>query len=186
MMRRRLMLPTFILLACLTACQSSQVAGNGNDADPVDARLSAGYSLLHSLVKDESGVAGILSVKQASDETTAIIKDIAAASHDARKQLEAFAQADARIVLDRPQLPEVEQSTRGSIALATGGGLLFAGDFELRLLLTQLDALQYGQHMAEQVARMDGDEERSQWLREFSKRYADLRKRVIERLALRG
>src|ERR1051325_31144 len=109
-----------------------------------------GYSLLYELASKQSNVDKILIVKHAHPKIAALIKEIAQTFGQGKDQLESLAQKDPRLSLKSIHLPPLEQKTRESIEATTTKTLLFASgkEFELQLLLTQVQALDYASHLA--------------------------------------
>ena len=178
---------TMALLTGCTAGQSTSPPHNSapsrNDHPALSRPVIEGYSLLYELVSNESGVDGIFIIKTASPKTVELIRTIADVSRQAVKKLHSFTEIDSRLVLDQTGLPQVESATRAAIESKISRQLLFAGDdFELRLLLTQLEATHYGAALANQLAQIDDNERRSQWLVEFAKQYNDLYEKLLTQL----
>ena len=164
--------------------RSSRTAARGGG---VDLQLSEGYGLLYALLSKQSRLDGILIVKSASKQTEQLLREIAAASGEGVSQLEAFAKTDERLLINWTGLREVEARVRDSIESAIGKQLLFAGDdFELRVLLTQAEALQYGAHLGRIIGGIDQDEQRSAWAQRLADQYDGLRDRVVASLKVAG
>jgi hypothetical protein len=116
--------------------------------------LNNSASLLASLLKDEKNLNKILLIKSHSKELGGLIDAISRAAADGEKQLEVLAQDDPGLNLNALELPSGEQAARKAIAKTKEYDLLFSsGDnFAFNLLITQIDALSYGSHLAEIVA----------------------------------
>jgi hypothetical protein len=112
-------------------------------------------SLLSNLLKDEKNLNKILFIKFHSKQLGGLVDAISHTAADGEKQLEALAQSDPGLNLDAVELPPGEQAARKAIAKTKEHDLLFSsGDnFAFNLLLTQADALSYGSHLAEIVAK---------------------------------
>jgi hypothetical protein len=113
-----------------------------------------GYGLLYDLTGNEQNVDKILLVKTATAQVAAEIKHIAQLLGQAHEQLDAFAKQDPLLRFGTTRLLTVEQKTRESIASQTTKGLLVSRgrEFDLHLLLTQVQALQYASHLAQELA----------------------------------
>lgn len=174
-----------IALLMLSGCAAPKQQSADAQA-PANTQLSHGYSLLYSLVSKQSNLDKVLILKSASEPTKQLIKRIAQASAAAKKQIEELAKLDPALVLNDEGLPAIESATRAAIESATSKQLLFGGDsFELRLLLTQVEATRYGAALARQLAAADPDPARVSWLESFAQQYEDLNRDVIARLAAR-
>lgn len=153
--------------------------------DAADQRMVEGYSLLYELVSSEQDLDGIFMLKSASEPTTQIISDIASTSAMAARRLEQWNKANPAYGIRQPNLPAVETDARAKIEELTTYNLLTAGpDFELRLLLTQVDATTYGAALATVLADSDSNEERARFCRELAERFTEFNTRVRGRLAL--
>ncbi|MGE4557720.1 MAG: hypothetical protein AB7D07_12965 [Desulfovibrionaceae bacterium] len=145
--------------------------------------LAIGYSLLFDLVDDEQGVDEILSIKSVSKPTEAIIRRIARVSAQAASELNSLKNLTPSLQLDDVELPLVEKATRKSIAVKTAMDLLVSLDsFEVRLLLTQAQALRYGAYLALELKSLDSNRKRRHWLESFSKTCGELYDQVVARL----
>jgi hypothetical protein len=81
-------------------------------------------------------------------------------------------------------LPAMEEKTRAAIESTTTKDLLFSSGraFELRLLLTQVQALGYAGHLAAQLADQEGNAKRKEFLTQFAKQCEEHHKQVVELL----
>src|SRR5471030_1142340 len=95
-----------------------------------------GYSLLYQLMSQESDVAKILIIKHADPPVADMIKKIASACDQARKELDAFHEKDRHLSFEMANLPEMEQKTRAAIQSTVTKQLLLSSGrtFESRLL----------------------------------------------------
>jgi hypothetical protein len=144
-----------------------------------------GYSLLYELTGKEQNVDKILIVKNANAKVSAEIKAIAQMFGQAHDQLDAFAKQDARLRFRATHLPTLEQTTRDSIESRTTRELLFSSshDFELQLLLTQVQALQYATHLAKELGSQDDNKNRKTFLDQFSKQCEQHHQTVVQLLS---
>jgi hypothetical protein len=119
--------------------------------------------LLHQLLNDQKNVSLLLFIKREQDDVKKLVKKIAAASGAGSKLLEEFAKADPSIHLDDLRLPPGDAATREAIASTKKKELLGqAGDeFELTLLLTQIEALSYAWHLAKVAGENESQPERA-------------------------
>ena len=172
----------------VSGCQSEPTTGPATKAmvNATGDDLSQGYSLLRSLLNDESDVAKILLVKTVKPETKVVIKDISTISKAALEDLDAFAKLDKTLKVGKPTLPFVEAAARTAIDWATTKQLLLERkEFERDLLLTQVQSMQYGAALAGQLSLVDKQPDRQVWLKKLAKAYADLGDRVTDRLEVR-
>lgn len=144
------------------------------------ATLSEGYALLHTLLAQNQRVAGIFMVKGASEDLRRLIQDIATASADGRKQIEAFAEADPALSIEGASLPLIEVETRSAIEKTVSSELLgSAGDeLERRLAVEQIKATRYASHLAASIAAIDTDAQRAAFLDELNARFETFHARL--------
>lgn len=170
--------------ALLSGCQTSQPS-SAVPAQPVHrSSLSQGYSLLFQLLDDESNVSKLLWIKRERPEFGRLIKEISASASAAHKQLSAFAKADPNLSLQLKPLPQIEAQTREAISKAQGKTLLGdKGDaLEVDLLVTQLEALNYGANLARVLAQAEPNSARRAFLTRLSAEWLQLHGRVHEML----
>lgn len=148
------------------------------------AELNRGYAALASLLGDERKVHQILAIKNENLPVRLLTQEIAAASAEADDTLTQLRSLDPPLNLEQPPgLPMIEAATRDSIAMETALDLLFSTDtFETRLLLSQGQALRYGQCLAIRLKEADPNEERSAWLGELATEYERLYKDIVDAL----
>jgi hypothetical protein len=84
-------------------------------------------------------------------------------------------------------LPAVEEKTRDSIQSTNTKRPLFSTgkDFEIRLLLTQIQALDYASHLARALENQEDNKERKAFLSDFSKQCDQHYKNVMQLLSVR-
>ena len=147
--------------ACfLTGCQSPKAVR------PVQSGASIRnncYSLLHQLLDEQKDVSMLRFIKSEHSDVKTLVKRIATTSEAGAKLLEKFAKDDPSIRLDDLRLPPGEVATRDAIASTKEQELLSqTGDkFELTLLLTQTEALNYASHLAKVVGENEPQPERA-------------------------
>lgn len=149
--------------------QSTPAPAKLSDARKMAERNNA-VSLLYDLMQDEKNLSKILIIKHGDAEFDQLIKAIAQTSHDTGARLEAMAGADPQVKLHALELPAGEKATRDSIAKTKEHELLFSSgtNFEFQLLLTQVDALSYGWHLAKIAAGNSAQPEEAQAFTEIS------------------
>ncbi len=154
----------------------------GSAQDLQFVRRNQGYSLFYGLMSDEKNVSKLLLIKKEQSDVGDLIRDIARASGEIAKQLESFARADSHLFLKMPGLPIAEQQTRDLIGKTRAKELITKGGekFEVRILLTQSEALTYGSHLAVIVQSMETDPGRKQFMSEASQKLAALHQRIID------
>jgi hypothetical protein len=143
-----------------------------------------GYSLLYTLADKQSNVDKVLIIKHASEKVSVEIKQIAQVFSQAKKQLDEFAKQDGSLNFKMSHLPPMEEKTRAAIESTTTKDLLFSSGkaFELRLLLTQVQALDYASHLANQLAGQNGNTKRKEFLTQFARQCEQHHKQVIDLL----
>jgi hypothetical protein len=142
------------------------------------------YSLLYQLMSQDSDVAKILIIKHADSPVADVIKEIASACGQARKELDSFHENDRHLSLAMTNLPQVEQQTRAAIdSTVTKQLLTFSGKtFEHRLLFTQAEAMNYAAHLTNVLREQEDNANRKNFLATLSERCTSLHDKVIDLL----
>ena len=154
----------FFTLGLLTGCQSPKAPLTQAFAAP--STRNNGYSLLHQLLAQQKNVGLLRFIRPEQADVKELMKQIAATSGAGATLLEKFAKEDPSISLEDFRLPPAEVATRAAIAAAKQKELLSqsGSTFELTLLLTQTEALNYGWHLAEITSQNEPQPERAQAL----------------------
>jgi len=144
-----------------------------------------GFSLLYDLATKQRNVDKILVLKHVNARTESEIKEIAQLFHQAQEEFDSFARQDSSLNFQATHLPALEEKTRDSIQSTTTKDLLFSTgkDFELRLLLTQVQALNYASHLANVLRDKDYNRTRKSFLSEFSKQCDQHHQKVMQLLS---
>jgi len=182
------LLPLLIVLCgCGFLHQSStetpgpQATTTGEGTTPrVHDTNGSGYALLFDLVGEEKNVSKLLIIKRERAELRDLIRGISQRCGQAHKELEGFGGADRTLNLKAHGLPVIESETRAAIAKTKAKQLLTESgkEFELRLLISQHEALTYGAHLAATVAKNETNPQRAQFLRQLSSDLTALEQRV--------
>lgn len=171
------------LLFCIAALLCMTMIGCESQPVMTTTEMPSNVGLLYELVSKQKQVGMILIIKSIPEPTAALVRDIADASKDATQTLESLADKNA---LKQNTLPPLEQAVRDAIEAHQRKVLLTAGDdAELRLLLTQTQATQYAQHLAEQLALQWSDNNAKAKLNDMAARFKALNARTIDRLAVK-
>jgi hypothetical protein len=183
-MRSRLLrIFALILFCCLCGCKTSrQESAVQQSFDTTTPEKQGGnlqtrnnaLALLDDLMNDEKNVSKILIIKHNSDELGKLIGDISKTAGNDAKMLEALAKTEPGLNLKSFDLPPGEMATRKAISKTKQELLLHSKDaeFQFQLLLTQVEALNYGAHLALVIAENESQSERT---REFLRMSAELR-----------
>jgi hypothetical protein len=178
-----------LLLCSLCACQSTRqpaaaspspaVAGPGKNGFDIQTRDNA-LALLDDLLGDEKNLSKILIIKHNSDELGKLVEDISKTAGNGAKMLEALAKTQPGLNLKATSLPRGEVATRKAISKTKEQLLLHSkeAEFEFQLLLTQVEALNYGAHLAMVVADSETDANGTREFLRLSAQLRDLRERV--------
>lgn len=177
-------LSLFVLVGCKSVHDDRSTEPTRAGTNQVQ---NEGYSLLYELLGKEKNVNRVLLVKRETPELRELIGDIAREADDAADQLKQFATTDPTLDLNQTALPFAERKVRSSIQSARTKELLTSsgGEFELRLLLTQAEALTYGQHLAKTLAAREGDLRRRLFLENVSRRFEQLHQKLMGLLLTR-
>ena len=173
-----------LVLAGLLVAVSGCAAGPPRATALGDAELNHGYALLWATVTDLTRVEQVLWVKRPSDEVAVLLRAISAFAREAQGELEALARADARLGYDADGLPQVETAAREALERSSRRRILGSSGkaFELQILLTQRQALDYVSHVARVLGEREADETRRAYLAELEDRSGALYGRVVGHL----
>lgn len=186
----------FLLLACgLCGCRSTGFKSETTGASPesngsvrpanIDQHIRNNCaSLLYDLLGDEKNLSKLLLVKRESDELERLVKSISSAAGDGAKELERLAETDRSLDLHAMGLPSGEAATREAVAKTKTSLLLHSkgADFEFNLLLTQIEALNYGAHLAKVAAANEAQPGPAREFSELSRLLNALQEQVTARL----
>lgn len=177
-----------VLFLCLliSGCQTPPQKPSVESSDSQNTRNNC-YSLLAQLLNDEKDVSKLRFIKREDAELKLLIKKISDAARTGAAQIESFAKSDASLKLDETQLPPGEAKTRQDIAAAKQKILLGESgpNFELDLLLTQIEALNYAAHLAKVAGDNDFQPERKRYLMQLSRQMQSLHDETEAQLTLR-
>jgi hypothetical protein len=156
-----------LLVFTLNACSSMT---SQKPVPPTDGHrtIAQGYSLLYGITSQQKDLKKLLLVKIESDPVDAVISELADYTGELSAELEDMAKRYPALTVNTQFLPEVEVKTRESITAETTNIFLASkgADFERRLLLKQLTALEQERHMAKVMVQMEtADERRAFWKR---------------------
>src|SRR5262249_31099815 len=131
-------------------------------------------------------ISKILIIKHSSDAVGKLINAISDTAGEGAKELDAMAKSDPSLNLKALQLPPGEKATRDAVSKTKEHELLFtSGDtFELNLLLTQTEALNYGSHLAKIAAENSSSPKEQGEFHSLDVKLDALYKRVVERVRL--
>lgn len=176
-----------VLLVC--GCQSVRTTAVPPKTAPpstvapksVDAAIrNNSLALLSDLMNDEKHLSLILIIKRESRELNQLVKDISKTAGTAAKRLKVLAKQEG-LQLEDTGLPPGEQATRKAIAKTKEHLLLHSNDaeFQVQLLLTQAQALNYGMHLASVVAENEPQPLRAREFSDLSVHLKQLYERTI-------
>jgi hypothetical protein len=180
---RELFLTALILVVAL-GCQTPPPQPAPAASGAAAVRNNAA-SLLYDLLGDEKDVSKLLIIKRDRPELGNVIKEIASTTGAARKNLEKLAREDPTLNLKDTALPPGEKATREAIAKKRAGELLRASgaDFELKLLLTQAEALGYAESLAKVAAENESSPERAKVFTAIGQQMGALHGKVLALLS---
>jgi len=182
----------FAVLLALTVLCGCAGLHSASEEEPAQARSmhthsfddSHGYALLFGLLGDEKDVSKLLIIKRERAELRDVIRAISESTGRAHAQLEKFAKADRSLNIKDNGLPPAEIEARKTIAKARAKELLTESgkEFEVRLLLSQNEALVYAAHLADAALKGETNQERAQFLRQLSADLTNFQQRVATML----
>jgi hypothetical protein len=144
-------------------------------------------ALLDELVNEEKNLSKILFIKSVSPELKQLVEDISQTTGDGATLLKSLKDADPGLQFPGDGLPPGEKAARAGMAKIKAHDLLHTkgAEFELQLLLTQADALDYGTQLALDAGLNDSDPARARQFATLSDQLNQLHERVIAMLRTR-
>jgi hypothetical protein len=181
------MLLVLFLCGCQSLRSNSGKTPLTNPAEANDSKLQTrnnALALLEDLLSDEKNVSKILIVKHNSDQLGKLIKEISETAGNSAKMLDEYAKSVGGVDLKRLDLPPGEAATRKLISKTKEHELLSAKDaeFEFQLLLTQVEALNYGAHLAMAIADCETDPNQTREFLRLGSQLRELHERVLAML----
>ncbi len=176
-----------VLLSGFLFCGCRNLEPTTHDQSAATAKLKIrnnAASLLADLLGDEKNVSKVLLFKHNSKELGRLIKAISVTADARDQQLEKMAKTDPDLNLHVLDLPLGEQAARKSISRSKEHDLLLSSDqeFEFNLLLTQVEALNYGRHLAKIAAEYSSSPDEAQTFTAISQALDNQYQQVITRL----
>jgi hypothetical protein len=191
-----LKIPALFLLCSLCACQSLRhpaasprpaESGTGEkSAADLQTRNNA-LALLDDLLNDEKNLSKILIIKRNSDQLGRLVENISKTAGNGADFLQSLAKNDPALNLKKTDLPPGEAAARKAISKTKESVLFHSKDaeFEFQLLLTQVEALNYGAHLAMVVAENEPQANNTRELLALGARLRDLHEQVLAMLRAR-
>ena len=185
--------PVLFLLCGLCGCQSVlHINGRPDAANLAPLKKKApdrttcnnAASLLYALLSNEQNLSRLLIIKSAPPELTQLVKTISETAGDTVKSLEAMAAADHGLKLNRQSMPPGDAAARAASGKDAQHLLLHSSgkDLEFQLLLTQVQAMDYGAHLAKVAAQNDADLNRARQFSNIGNQLESLYQLVTDRL----
>ena len=145
-------------------------------------------ALLDDLLNDEKNLSKVLLIKHHSEQLGKLVKEISRTAAQGAKALELMVKEEPGINLKETALPAGEVAARDAISKSKEHTLLHSADteFELQLLLTQSDALNYGAQLARVAALNESAADRARTLSNLSSQLGNLHEQVIAMLRHRS
>jgi hypothetical protein len=172
-----------MLSAGASAQEPAQPAKPDGDASKIEVRNNAA-SLLNDLLGDEKNLSKILIIKRHYPRLAVLVKAISKTAGDGQDELETLAKNDKTLNLQAIQLPPGEIATRFAIQKTKEHELIFSSGqkFEINLLLSQTDALDYGSHLAKIAAENSTSAEQQHTFRSLDVALNALFQRAVVRI----
>jgi hypothetical protein len=180
-------IPGLLLALCASnlysAEQTSPLLKKTNH--PVDAAVrDNALNLLCDLLSDEKNLSKLLIIKHASPELKLLVKSISNSAANSLKELETTLGIDPAKRATNLDLPAGETATRQAISKTKEHELLHSSgsELEFELLLTQVEALNYGAHLARVISENESDPGRARLVASVSDQLQQLLAQVTSRL----
>jgi hypothetical protein len=181
-----------VALVAVVACGCALLHSSSEDApaQAVPSRTNSitdhhGYALLFDLLGDEKNVSKLLIVKRERPELRELIRAISDSAGRAHTRLQELAKSDRALNIKDKGLPAAEVEARKDISKERAKELLTESgkEFELRMLLSQNEALTYGAHLAGVVAKTETNQQRADFARQLSNDLAGFQRRITTMFA---
>jgi hypothetical protein len=144
--------------------------------------LSQGYTLLRELMEDESRLNQVFMVRSANQELEPLVKDIASAAKDVLQDLRNFTKDEPALRSEANGLPLIEVATRSGITEEFTKAILSGNKerFRNELLLSQIQATEYGKELLLAIAQQEFSPSRKLALERRAVTWQRLRQRVAD------
>jgi len=176
---------SLLIALAMSGCASTPKPPSENGG--MFRRRNEGYSLLYKLMQDESRVKDIFFLKQADDSVGSVIKDVSHFCEYAKTQMDEFPKKDNRIEYDVSDLPRMEQDSRDLEAKEDEQELLGSSGkpFELRLIFTQAQAMEYAVQLANALQPIEDNTDRRNFLVYVAQQCGELHTRLMALLEVK-
>ncbi len=189
--RRRLIVVAATICAgvIIGGCASVHPVAAAPSTRPGDASraINEGYSLLYDLMGNESNVSKIFIIKRVDDTVSNPVKEIANACVTAKKELDEYRKQDPALRYDVPSLPEIEGRSRDLEGKTERNRLLSSSgkEFELRLIFTQSEAMNYADHLCRALAEKEQEPARKAFLQHLATQCSGFHERMMKLLIVK-
>ncbi len=182
----RLIIPACI--AMLGGCTAVHPSPPSTQPVITDHANNEGYSLLYNLMDDESNVSKILIIKRVDDSVAGPVKEIANACATATKQLDEYRKQDSSLNYSVTHLPAVESRSRDLQSAAERNRLLGSGgkEFELRLIFTQAEAMNYADTLCRALTEKEHNPARKEFLEHLATQCRGFHERLMKLLSVKS
>lgn len=190
-----LVITALVLLPLLTACDAAcdAVCARVQPAAAAVEPRDSGYAVLRKLLGDEQHVNTLRIVKSAitfsksSDRTIDLINDIATTSARGLDDLDALAALRPAINPETAGQERLGSEILDALRLATARELITATgeDFELSLVLSQVQVLRLISQLLGELQELDPNTRRQAWLADLAGNYEKLYGRAVARLSVK-
>jgi hypothetical protein len=175
---------TIILLGCISA---GFTCVRGDDSAARQEKLNGGYYLLHHLCDDEAGLPLLLDVKHAPEAIESFAIKVSKTAKESNSLLEQMKDSDPLLKFDRNPLPSIERDVRASIQDEKEHQLLFGTSddaFVRALLVSQIEASNYGHNLAEVLSEQESDSKRIKCLERISAKWLSIHAEAFRLLSV--
>jgi hypothetical protein len=176
-----------LVTGLLAGCETSPARPPVEDKGLTTSLRNNSYALLYQLLGQEKDVSLLSLIKHEHADLKSTLKQIARDCGAGEKLLKKFAKQDPTLDLMDIRLPPGEVATRNAIAAHEQHDLLHEkGDpFEMTLLLTQAEAVNYGEFLAQVAAENEPNPTRKKALQDISEQMGSYHLRLVQLIALR-
>ncbi len=148
----------------------SMSSGLSFASDATQSSLNDGYSLFYDFCDQESQLSLLLWIKTATPQVSDYTKRVSKTAKDDMAVLKKFSASNRALKLDKVSLPRFEIEVRKSMADARKHEVIWGNSgetFSRAVGMTQSEAINYGMHVAKQLAESEPNPERARAMQQM-------------------
>lgn len=150
------------------------------DEAPTAHHRAQGFFSLRKIVRQEKGLGKLLIIKHPRKSIEKLLKRVATVSKDFDQELEAWNEKEPTLIAEDEGFPPIEKKTRTGMESDVAKSMLLSGghNFEIRILVAQVQALDYIAHSLEALEDSETGPSRKARLKAIQQTYEKLKGQV--------